>query len=110
MELNIKQRFFVVGLYAVVILGIGYYFNEGWAFVIDTSNNLNTVLIATGLALILGTYITEPFFTKPIDVVTRWTAIFLFIVGLNNKDCLLLYNFWKYASVGFTGAALLLIF
>lgn len=109
MTLNIKQRFSVVGIYIILILGIGYYFTNSWQFVIDTNSKLNAVLIATGLALILSTYITEPYFSKPVDVITRWVAVFLFLIGLNNKECLSLYNYWIIASIVFTVIALLLI-
>ena len=110
MKLNIKQRFAVVGIYLLLIVGIGYYFSGDWQFLIDTSNNLNTVLIATGLALILSVYITEPYFSKPVDVITRWVAIFLFLVGLNSKECLSLYNYWLFACGIFTLTSLILIF
>lgn len=110
MELNIKQRFFVVGIYVALILGIGYYFSNGWQFLFDTNDKRNAVFIAAALALVLSSYITEPYFSKPIDVVTRWIAVFLFLIGLNNKESLLLYNYWIYASIGFTASALLLIF
>ncbi len=109
MELNIKQRFFVVGVYVAIILFIGHYFSNDWQFLFDSTNKLNAVLIVTGLALILSSYISEPYFSKPIDVITRWSAIFLFLLGLNNKESLLFYDCWKYSSLGFTGAALLLI-
>lgn len=110
MSLNIKQRFVVVTIYIALILGIGYYFTNSWKFVIDTNDPLNAVLIATGLALILSTYITEPYFSKPVDVITRWVAVFLFLIGLNNRSCLSLYNYWIIASISFTVFALLLIF
>lgn len=109
MTLNIKQRFSVVGIYLTLILGIGYYFSNNWQFLIDTNDNLNTVLIATALALILSVYISEPYFSKPVDVVTRWLAIFLFLLGMNNKGCLSLYNYWLIACSLFTSLALLLI-
>lgn len=110
MQLNIKQRFAVVGIYLALIIGIGFYFSPDWKFLIDTNNSLNAVLIATGLALILSTYITEPYFSKPVDVITRWVAIFLFLVGLNNKEGLSLYHYWLIACAVFTCVALLLIF
>jgi hypothetical protein len=110
MKLNIKQRFAVVGIYLVLIIGIGYYFSTDWQFLVDTNSNLNKVLIATGLALILSVYITEPYFSKPVDVITRWVAIFLFLLGLNSKQCLSLTHFWYIASAVFIGAALLLIY
>jgi hypothetical protein len=110
MQLNIKKRFVVVFIYVALILGLGFYFSGDWKFLIDTNNNLNAVLIATGLALILSTYITEPYFSKPVDVISRWVAIFLFLVGLNSKECLSLYHYWLIACVAFICAALLLIF
>lgn len=110
MNLNIKQRFAVVGIYLLLIVGIGFYFSEDWQFLIDTNNKLNTVLIATGLALILSVYVTEPYFSKPVDVITRWVAIFLFLVGLNSKECLSLYNYWLIACGFFTLTSLTLIF
>lgn len=110
MQLNIKQRFSVVAIYIGLILGIGYYFSNDWQFLVDTNNNLNAVLIATGLALILSVYITEPYFSKPVDVITRWVAIFLFLIGLNSKQCLSLTPYWFIACAVFTGLGLLLIF
>jgi hypothetical protein len=110
MQLNIKQRFSIVAIYIGLILGIGYYFSNDWQFLVDTNNNLNAVLIATGLALILSVYITEPYFSKPVDVITRWVAIFLFLIGLNSKQCLSLTPYWFIACAVFTGLGLLLIF
>src|SRR5689334_10277297 len=110
MTLNIKQRFAVVGIYTALIFWIGFYLTGSWRFIVDTSDNLNAVLIATGLALILSTYISEPFFSKPVDVISRWIAIFLFLLGINNRENLLFFNQWLIACAMFTGAALLLIF
>lgn len=110
MELNIKQRFFVVFIYSVLICGIGYYFTNDIKFLFDSNIKLNAVLITTALALILSSYISEPYFSKPIDVITRGIAIFLFLLGLNDKEHLFFYGIWKYASVGITLMALLLIF
>jgi len=110
MQLNIKQRFSVVAIYIFLILGIGFYFSNDWQFLVDTNNNLNAVLIATGLALVLSVYITEPYFSKPVDVITRWVAIFLFLIGMNSKQCLSLAPYWFIACAFFTGLGLLLIF
>lgn len=109
MQLNIKQRFAVLTIYLLLILGIGHYFTKEWQFVIDTNNYLNPLLIVTGLALVLGVYITEPHFSKPVDVFTRWIAILLFLIGMNSKECLSLYHFWIGASFFFIFASLGLI-
>lgn len=109
MKLNIKQRFAVVGIYIALILGIGFYFSPDWKFLIDTNNNLNVVLIVVALSLVFGVYISEPFFTKPIDVISKWITILLFLIGLNSKECFLLYDYWLTASFIFIGFALLLV-
>lgn len=109
MKLNIKQRFAVAGIYICLIIGIGYYFSEDWKFLIDTNNKLNLVLVTTGLALILSSYISEPYFSKPVDVITRWTAIFLFIIGLNSNNYISLYKYWIIASGIFITISLTLI-
>lgn len=109
MNLNIKERFAVVAIYLSLILLIGHYFSQSWEFVTNSNNPLNAVLIATGLALILSAYITEPYFSKPVDVITRWVAIFLFVIGLNSKECLFFYKYWLIACGAFTGLALILI-
>ena len=109
MTLNIKQRFAVVGIYIALILGIGFYFSPDWKFLIDTTNNLNVVLIVVALSLVFGVYISEPFFTKPIDVISKWITILLFLIGLSSKKCLLLHNYWLFASFFFIVTALLLI-
>lgn len=110
MNINIKQRFFVVLIYIGLILSIGYYYLGSWVFVVDTNNKLNAVLIATALSLILSLYITEPYFSKPVDVVTRWVAIFLFLIGMNNKQDLWLYSYWIIAAITFIAISILLIF
>lgn len=109
MKLSIKQRFAVAGIYISLILGVGYYFSESWSFLVDSENKFNAVLIVTGLAMILSSYITEPFFSKPVDVVTRWIAIFLFIIGLNSRESILFYNYWIIACFFFIGLSLFLI-
>jgi Predicted ATPase len=110
MKLNIKQRFAVVGIYLILIVIIGLYFSNDWKFLIDTNNKLNAVLIVTSLALVLSVYITEPYFSKPVDVITRWVAIFLFVIGLNSNQDLSLHNYWIIASVFFILVSLILIF
>lgn len=109
MTLSIKQRFAVVGIYIALILSIGFYFSQDWQFLFETSNKLNVILIVVALSLVFGVYISEPFFTKPIDVISKWITILLFLIGLNCNECLLLYNYWLSASFIFIGAALLLV-
>lgn len=110
MNLNIKQRFFVVFIYLFLICGIGYLFRDNLEFIYDSSDNLHLILIVTALSLILSSYIVEPYFTKPVDVVARWVAVFLFVIGLNDKENFILYDYWLIISLVFIFLALLSIF
>jgi uncharacterized protein len=110
MKLNVKQRFFAAFIYIGIILFIGNYFSGDWNYIFDTNSKWNVLLVVTALSVILGSYIVEPFFSKPAEVVARWVAILLLLFGLNEKSELILYSYWVYAALIFITSALLLIF
>ena len=109
MNLNIKQRFVAVFIYFVLIVAIGYYLRSSIEFIFNPSDNLHLVFIATAITLLLSSYIIEPFFTRPVEVVARWIAIFLFLLGIQAKDQFLLYDYWLVISLIFIALALLVI-
>ena len=71
MKLNIKQRFFAVFIYFILIIGLGYYFRSNLDFIFNPSDKLHLIFIATAITLLLSSYIIEPFFTKPVEVVVE---------------------------------------
>ncbi len=109
MNLNIKQRFAAVFIYFVLIVAIGYYLRSSIEFIFNPSDNLHLVFIATAITLLLSSYIIEPFFTRPVEVVARGIAIFLFLLGIQAKDQFLLYDYWLVISLIFIALALLVI-
>lgn len=109
MNLNIKQRFAAVLIYFVLIVAIGYYLRNSIEFIFNPSDKLHLVFIATAITLLLSSYIIEPFFTRPVEVVARWIAIFLFLLGIQAKDQFLLYEYWLVLSIIFITIALLVI-
>jgi len=109
MNLNIKQRFAAVFIYFILIVAIGYYLRSSIEFIFNPSDNLHLVFIATAITLLLSSYIIEPFFTRPVEVVARWIAIFLFLLGIQAKDQFLLYDYWLVISLIFIALALLVI-
>lgn len=109
MNLNIKQRFAAVFIYFVLIVAIGYYLRSSIEFIFNPSDNLHLVFIATAITLLLSSYIIEPFFTRPVEVVARWIAIFLFLLGIQAKDQFLLFDYWLVISLIFIALALLVI-
>lgn len=88
MNLNIKQRIVAASIYLGILLLLGSIFNSGFQYIWDKSNYWNMLMLVVALAIILGNYITEPFFTKPLQVFTRWLSVFLFIVGLKHPEIL----------------------
>lgn len=110
MDLTIKQRFAVASIYQLLIITIGFYLSKNWEFVVDSDNKLNSLLIVVALSMILSSYVTEPFFSKPVDVIARWVAIWLFIVGQKDKSIVASSSFRFWVSIAFTASALLLIF
>jgi hypothetical protein len=110
MNLNIKQRFFAAGIYIAIILLLGSYFSGDVSTIFDPTNKYNALFIVTALSLVLGSYIIEPFFSKPVEVVARWVAIVLFLLTIENKAEFRLYDYWIWVSMVFIGLALVLIF
>lgn len=110
MNLNIKQRFFAAGIYIAIILLLGNYFSNDVSTIFDPANKYNALFIITALSLVLGSYIIEPFFSKPVEVVARWVAIVLFLLTIENKAEFRLYDYWFWVSMVFIALALVLIF
>lgn len=110
LNLNIKQRFFAAGIYIAIILLLGSYFSGDVSTIFDPTNKYNALFIITALSLVLGSYIIEPFFSKPVEVVARWVAIVLFLLTIENKEEFRLYDYWFWVSLVFICLALVLIF
>ena len=110
MKLNIRQRFFAATIYIAIILSLGVYFSGDLQTIFDPTSKYNALFIITALSLVLGSYIIEPFFSKPVEVVARWVAILLFLLTIENKTEFHLYNYWFWISILFIIFALILIF
>ncbi|WP_234567783.1 helicase HerA domain-containing protein [Rhodohalobacter sp. 614A] len=110
MKLTIKQRFLAAFIYLGIILFLGLYFSGDTENIFDTTSKWNYLLIVTALSLVLGSYIIEPFFSRPVEVVARWVAILLFLFSISEQNEFLLYDYWIYVSIFFLVTALLLIF
>lgn len=51
------------------------------------------MFVSAALLLVFGTYITEPYFTKPVDTITNTTAILLALATVDQKGDFIAYNF-----------------
>lgn len=108
-KMSIVQRIFAVGVYLAIILGVCQYFSGSWSFLLDSNESYNLLFVSGALLLIFGTYITEPFFTKPVDVITNSIAIILALLSVNDENNFIGYWPLFYSSVALGGLAVFLI-
>ncbi|MFA5187954.1 MAG: DUF87 domain-containing protein [Patescibacteria group bacterium] len=110
-NLNQKQRIIVAIIY-LAILSLIFYLLGGnlkqlaW----DSSYDSSIWFYAGAFMIILGTYIVEPYFTKPSDAIANSTAILIALFGLSAKQDLLGYSFIFYYAVSILILSILTIF
>ncbi len=98
-ELNLIQRIIAVIIYASLFIFLSKYFSGNYTFFFDSQNVYNQLFVSVALLLLFGSYIAEPFFTKPTDVLVNSAGIFLFLLSINNPETFVGYQFLKYISV-----------
>ena len=108
-ELSIFQRMIAVTIYVGVFVIACRIFSQNWLFLTDSSNSYNIIFLSGALLLILGTYIAEPFFTKPTDVLANSIAVILALLSVNNKSEFVGYWHIFYSSV-FLGISAVVLF
>ena len=109
-KLTIAERIIASSIYFMIILLIGYHLDSGWGFLTNSSNPLNTLFVASALMLIMGAYITEPYYTKPVDVIAKSFAILLILFGVSNVTDFLFYEPFLYFIFSFLGLSIILVF
>lgn len=109
-KLTIAERIIASSIYFMIILSIGYYLDSGWGFLTNSSNPLNTLFVASALMLIMGVYITEPYYTKPVDVIAKSFAILLILFGVSNVTDFLFYEPFLYFTFSLLGLSIILVF
>lgn len=109
-KLSIQERIITSVLYFIIVLTVGRFLDGGWDFLINSSNHLNTLFIASALMLVMGAYITEPYFTKPVDVIAKTFSILLVLFGISETGNFLYYEIFLYFNVILLVASIGLIF
>ncbi|MFY9079884.1 DUF87 domain-containing protein [Aliarcobacter cryaerophilus] len=109
-KLTIAERIIASSIYFMIILLIGYHLDSGWGFLTNSSNPLNTLFVASALMLIMGAYITEPYYTKPVDVIAKSFAILLILFGVSNVTDFLFYEPFLYFIFSLLGLSIILVF
>lgn len=111
-KLNIRERIVSSLLYTIIIIGIGRYLNNDFLFLIDSSNKFYVLFVASALMLIMGDYLTEPYYTKPVDVIVKSFAILLVLgsISPDNQKIFLFYSAFFWINVFLLFSAIILIY
>lgn len=109
-KLNITERTIISILYFSLIIAVGFYYNNSFDFLINNNNNFNILFVASALMLIMGAYITEPYYTKPVDVIAKTFSIFLVLIAIQEPEKFILYDWFFWINLVLLLTSVLLIF
>jgi len=109
-DLTVIQRIVAVGIYIGTFLLLCYQLSgQRWEFITNSSNEFNLLFVSGALLLIFGTYLTEPYFTKPVDIITNATAIILALLSVNNPHDFIGHSYLLFAAYSLLGVSLIVI-
>ncbi|MDR3049416.1 MAG: DUF87 domain-containing protein [Elusimicrobiota bacterium] len=91
---GIVTRLLVCIVSLSIFLLICRYFSSNFGFLTDSNSEYNILFVSGALLLLFGTYITEPFFTKPVDVLSNSIAVILALLSIKHPN-----NFFGYSYV-----------
>src|SRR6185312_11025013 len=92
-----RQRILVAGLYLAALVLIYRFIGGDFTFVFGSGTQDNTIwFFSAALMIILGSYIVEPYFTKPSDAIVNSIAVLVALLGIANKSVFFAYRFVVY--------------
>jgi len=109
-KLSLPQRIIAVIIYTISFLSICYFLSGGWGFLTGDSKEYSILFVSGALLLIFGAYVAEPYFTKPVDVITNSIALILALLGINDPNNFIGYWYLFYAGIFLASTAIILIF
>ena len=109
-KLLIHEKITASFLYFILIIGLGYSLNHSFEFLYNSSNNYYVLFATSALMIIMGDYISEPYYTKPVDVITKTFAILLVLasIPIEKQTNFLFYNVFFWSNVVFFFLAIFL--
>ena len=86
------HRFIVAILEIAAFLAISYGITGSFAFIQDASSPFNLLFVSSAVFIILGQYISEPFFTTPLGAISNSVAAILILLAINSPSSFLFYE------------------
>ncbi len=112
LRLKIRERIISSFLYVIIIMGMGWHLNGNFEFLFDSSNKFYVLFVASALMLIMGDYLTEPYYTKPVDVIVKSFTILLVLGSIpkDSQEIFLFYNIFLYINIFLLITSTILVF
>ena len=85
-QLSQLQRLLVAGIYIVIIVMIYGLLNGGIADLLNQSEPTSVWFFSGILLIIMGMYVTEPYFSSPTDTLSNSISLILVLTSLTNRQ------------------------
>lgn len=85
-QLSQLQRLLVAGIYIVIIVMIYGLLNGGIADLLNQSESASVWFFSGILLIIMGMYVTEPYFSSPTDTLSNSISLILVLTSLTNRQ------------------------
>lgn len=112
MSKNLKQseRVIVGSIYFIALFLLYRNLGENFSALSTLGSDSSVWFYSGALLIILGSYITEPYFSKPTDTIASSISLLLALLGVTNKKLLIGYNFMLVYALLMLGIAVIAIF
>ncbi|MFW6017145.1 MAG: ATP-binding protein [bacterium] len=111
LKLNQQERIIVSSIYFVILIIMFNILGGNFKNLIFNNKIDSSIWFYAGaFMIILGSYIVEPFFTKPSDAIVNAIAVIISLLGLSDKKTFIGYNFIIIFSFVILILAIILIF
>lgn len=87
----ILQRLWVASIQLILMFIVCWVFSGTPFFIFDTTSAYNLVFLSFALVIIMGRYIVEPFFTKPVGTISNCVTALVALLAIPNPSSFLLY-------------------
>lgn len=85
-KLNQFERIIIAILYIIIMLVLFKFMGKDIGKVLNFSEDSSIWFYSGALLIVLGNYLTEPFFSKPTDTIANSISVILAILAINNKE------------------------
>lgn len=92
-KLNQIERIIVAIIYIVIMILIFKFMGKDIQKVLNFGEDTSIWFYSGAFLIILGSYLTEPFFSKPTDTIANSISVILAVLAINNKDLFIGYSF-----------------